>query len=117
MTTLKQDDFNPNTPNKDGKTPLSIAAWKGEEGVVKMFLERLDVGSNTADKCGETLLFWAAHEGHSPSLANCKSPPSSTSTISHKLPYHRSELSKTAVTKRCQNLHLTRSILESQSPD
>jgi len=117
MTTLERDDVNPNPLNKDGKTPRSIEAWKGDEGVVKMLLEQLDVGSNTADKYGETLLFWGAHEGHLPSLGCCESLPSSPSTLSHELLHHRSILSKKGLTKRCQNQHRTRSILDCSSAD
>jgi len=47
-----------------GNTPLVWAAWNGHEGVVKILLERDDVGPDKPDHRSETPLFKAAEGGH-----------------------------------------------------
>ena len=36
---LERNDVSPNTSNQNWTMPVSIAAWKGDEGVVKRLLE------------------------------------------------------------------------------
>ena len=48
-----------------GNTAIAWAARRGNEGVVRILLERKDVNPNTADtQCGRTPLSWAAGRGH-----------------------------------------------------
>ncbi|PWW74907.1 hypothetical protein C7212DRAFT_203642, partial [Tuber magnatum] len=47
-----------------GRTPLSWAARRGHEEVVKILLERRDVDAATQDNDGQTPLSWALCEGH-----------------------------------------------------
>ena len=48
----------------NGRTPLSWAAEKGHEAVVRLLIKRGDVDINTQDKSGKTPLSWAAAKGH-----------------------------------------------------
>jgi len=57
-------NVNPDKPNINGRTPLYLAAWNGQEGVVKILLRRNDVNPNKLDKDGKTLLDRATEEGH-----------------------------------------------------
>ena len=63
---LEREDVNPDKPDtKYGQTPLSWAASKGHEVVVKMLLEREDVNPNQPDtKYGRTPPSWAAENEH-----------------------------------------------------
>ena len=48
-----------------GPEQLLRAAEHGDEGAVKLLLERQDIDPNTADtKYGRTALFWAVEQGH-----------------------------------------------------
>jgi len=62
---LELHNVNTNTLEEYGTTILGIAAWMGDEGVVKRLLERftVNVASKTRDKYSERPLFWAAQEG------------------------------------------------------
>ena len=63
---LGRKDVNCNqTDTQWGSTPLSWAATKGHEGVVKMLLEQKDVNPDQADTgSGRTPLSWAAEGGY-----------------------------------------------------
>ena len=57
--------INPDSSSKSGRTPLSWAAEKGHERIVRLLLGRKDVNPNTPDMAyGRTPLWWAAGNGH-----------------------------------------------------
>ena len=60
---LRQKDINPNTRNKAGHTPLSLASEKGHDEVVKLLLGREDV-PDLPDNDGKKPFLWAARCGH-----------------------------------------------------
>ena len=56
---------NPDSPSEYCRTPLSWAAEKGHEGLVRLLLVQKDVKPNTPDtKYGQTPLSWASQNGH-----------------------------------------------------
>ena len=62
---LERADINPNqAETNDGRAPLSLAAERGYEGVVKMLLERADINPNQETKYGPTPLSLAAEKGN-----------------------------------------------------
>ena len=81
-----------------GFTPLTWAARRGNEAVVRLLLIRGDVGHDEADNAGQTPLWWASHKGHkgvvellyarndvNPDKANCygQTPLSTASESGH----------------------------------
>ena len=62
---LEREDVNPDQPDTEyGRTPLSWAAQRGSEGVVKVLLERDGVNPDQPDTdYGRTPLSWAAVYG------------------------------------------------------
>ena len=54
---------NPNAPDKDGFTPINLAAKNGYTEIVKMFAP-LTNNPNAPDKDGKTPIHWAAENGH-----------------------------------------------------
>ena len=54
---------NPNSPDKYGQTPITLAAEEGREEVIKMLLGRKDVKPDTVDEYGRTPLLWASSKG------------------------------------------------------
>ena len=73
---------NPDKPNINGRTPLCLAAWNGEEGVVKMLLGRDDVNLNKLDKDGKTPLDRATEKGHQGVIALLLPPESAAPSLS-----------------------------------
>ncbi|PVH69381.1 hypothetical protein DL98DRAFT_439187 [Cadophora sp. DSE1049] len=61
---LLQMKHNPNAKDSHDRTPLSWAAAKGYEAVVKLLLERNDVDVDSRDNIGQTPLSLAAEYGH-----------------------------------------------------
>ena len=49
---LERKEVNPNSSNREGQTPLLLAAQDGHEGVVKLLLERKEVNPDSSDKDG-----------------------------------------------------------------
>ena len=60
---LEREDTSPDTPDKDGMTPLLWAVQNRHEYIVRMLLKRKDVTPGAADKAGKTPLSWAAKNG------------------------------------------------------
>ena len=50
--------------DKEGRTPLLVAAMKGHEAAVRLLLARSDVDPNAGNSDGSTPLFVAAADGH-----------------------------------------------------
>jgi len=62
---LEMKEWDVNAADCMGSTALTWAAGRGQEGVVKMLLEREDVNPDPADtQDGRTPLSWAAERGH-----------------------------------------------------
>jgi len=61
---LGGQEVNPDKPDDDGRTPLSVATWNGHEGVVKILLGREEVNPDKPDNDGQTPLPHAARRGH-----------------------------------------------------
>jgi len=61
---LGRCDVNPEKFNVYGQTPLTCAAWKGHEGVVKILLGREDINPDRPDGYGRAPLSCAAENGH-----------------------------------------------------
>jgi len=61
---VEQEDAEPDRPDNQGGTPSLWAANYGHEGVVKLLLDRKDVGSNRAGMHNRSLLRWVAFAGH-----------------------------------------------------
>ncbi|KAF5120440.1 Ankyrin repeat, PH and SEC7 domain containing protein secG [Metarhizium anisopliae] len=61
---LSSDKVDVDSKDKTGRTPLSRAAEKGHEAVVKLLLETGRVNLEAKDKYGWTPLSWAAQNGH-----------------------------------------------------
>jgi len=60
---LEWRDVDPNSPDRNGRTPLSFAAECGLGDLVKLFLQRGDISPDSADRDGRTPLSFAAEEG------------------------------------------------------
>ncbi|KAH7464059.1 hypothetical protein FOMA001_g17848 [Fusarium oxysporum f. sp. matthiolae] len=60
VDTRYMDSINSNSNDKDGRTPLSLAAKRGQEAVVELMLAKDGVDPNSKDKDGRTPLSWAA---------------------------------------------------------
>ncbi|KAK3940661.1 hypothetical protein QBC46DRAFT_353953 [Diplogelasinospora grovesii] len=60
---LASGELDANSRDKDGRTPLSWAAEKGNEAIVKLLLQN-GVDFNAKDTDGRTPLMWATLKGH-----------------------------------------------------
>jgi ankyrin repeat protein len=60
---LEQEGINPESKDKDGRTPLSWAAFNGHKEVVRLFLER-KVNIDAKDNTRATVLHSATWRGH-----------------------------------------------------
>jgi len=60
----EREDVNPNTAYVCGETPLSIAAYRGHEGVVKILLKDLSVNFSMVNHPGKTPLRQALQCGN-----------------------------------------------------
>jgi hypothetical protein len=60
---LQQEGVDADSKNKDGRTPLSFAAEKGNQSVVEMLLQRKDVNVDSKDNDNRTPLSFAAEKG------------------------------------------------------
>ena len=54
---------NPNAPDKDGKTPIHEAAFRGHKEIVKI-LALLTENPNAPDEHGKTPIYWATLNRH-----------------------------------------------------
>jgi len=61
---VEQGDANADTRDEWGQTPLSLAAERGHEAVVRLLLERDDVEADSKNKWSQTALSLAAGRGH-----------------------------------------------------
>ncbi|KAF8421802.1 ankyrin repeat-containing domain protein [Tirmania nivea] len=61
---LERNDVDINATDNNGRSPLSLAAGRGHEAVVRLLLERNDVDVDSNDKYGRPPLLWAAGRGH-----------------------------------------------------
>ena len=61
---LERRDVHPDSPDIDGRTPLSFAAEWGAQSVAKLLLECGNVNPNSPDRNGRTPLSFAASGGH-----------------------------------------------------
>ena len=61
---LDTEDVNPNLPDQNGQTPLSLAAQHGWERIVKRLLECEDVDSDLPDRNGLTPLSYATRSNY-----------------------------------------------------
>ena len=59
-----KNGYNPDFQDSYGRTPLSWAAGRGHEAVVKLLLETDKVDVDSKDSYGQTPLSWAAERGH-----------------------------------------------------
>jgi hypothetical protein len=64
MGMLLEDGHDSDCKDSHGRTPLSWAADKGHEAVVRLLLARADVEADPKDRRGQTPLAWAAANGH-----------------------------------------------------
>jgi ankyrin repeat protein len=64
ITTLLKNGFHQDPKDSDGRTPLSWAAERGHEAVVRLLVERDDVEADSKDQFGRTPLLWAVENGH-----------------------------------------------------
>ena len=61
---LLKNGRDPDSKDTDGRTPLSWAAERGHEAVVKLLVARDDVEADSKGWRGSTPLSWAAERGH-----------------------------------------------------
>ena len=64
MSILLEQGVKADLKDSYSRTPLSWAAGKGQEAVVKLLLAREGVDAESKDKYGLTPLWWAAENGH-----------------------------------------------------
>ena len=55
---------NPNLANRDGMTPLHIAARNGQTAICKYMMKNEEIIPNIIDYLGQTALHYAAQKGH-----------------------------------------------------
>ena len=61
---VERGDVDINAKDNCGRTPLSFAAQRGYEAVVRLLVERGDVDIDAKDDGGRTPLSFAAEKGH-----------------------------------------------------
>ena len=61
---LEREGVNPDRPDQDGRTPISLAAGDGHERLVKLLLEQGHVNPDRPDNDHQTPVSWAARNGH-----------------------------------------------------
>jgi ankyrin repeat protein len=61
---LLRNGHDPNVKDTYGRTPLSWAAWNGQEAVAKLLLAKDCVDPDAKDIYGRTPLSWAVENGH-----------------------------------------------------